>query len=191
MARPNLSRRWLHPQTVPRGFLRLYMLTLLSRGPQSGYSIMQSIDERTEGAWRPGPGTTYPLLKSLAAEGLAKTGGSDRRLRSKTYIITAKGKRELEDTRRALAGMGRREPVMARLFFDLLPAAMFVSLMLRRYREGAESFRAKISELPKVERDSVLKEMRLLMEEQLQWIDGKLSGKSDVRPSEASENRKT
>ncbi|MDG6938393.1 MAG: PadR family transcriptional regulator, partial [Nitrososphaerota archaeon] len=71
MARP-LSKRWLNPQAVPRGFLRLYIMTLLSRGPETGYSIIQKIDERTEGAWRPGPGTMYPTLKGLVSDGLVR-----------------------------------------------------------------------------------------------------------------------
>ncbi|HKT22866.1 MAG TPA: PadR family transcriptional regulator, partial [Nitrososphaerales archaeon] len=61
------TKRWLHPQAVPRGFLRLYTLAQLSRGPETGYSIMQKIDERTDGAWKPGPGTMYPLLKSMVS----------------------------------------------------------------------------------------------------------------------------
>ena len=44
----SFPKRWLHPQAVPRGFLRLYILTMLSKGPEAGYSIMQRIDERTD-----------------------------------------------------------------------------------------------------------------------------------------------
>ncbi|HLQ21553.1 MAG TPA: PadR family transcriptional regulator, partial [Nitrososphaerales archaeon] len=57
------TRRWMDPQAVPRGFLRFYVLSLLSRRPEAGYSIMRTIEETTDGAWRPGPGTVYPLLR--------------------------------------------------------------------------------------------------------------------------------
>jgi DNA-binding PadR family transcriptional regulator len=174
-----LQHHWLHPQTIPRGFLRLYILTLLSRGSETGYSIIQRIDERTEGAWRPGAGTMYPLLKSLLREGLVKASGPKGRGGSKTYAITQKGKREIEKTRRLFAGVGRKEPVMSRLFSDLLPGAVFVPMMVRRYRDGAETIRQKFNEVPEPDRETLLRELRLLMESQIQWID------SELRPQSA------
>ncbi|MDG6981372.1 MAG: PadR family transcriptional regulator, partial [Nitrososphaerota archaeon] len=105
-----LPRRWLHPQAVPRGFLRLYILTQLSRGPETGYSIMQKIDETTEGAWKPGAGAMYPLLRGLVTDGLAKPEKGSTR--SKAYVITAKGRKELGGMRERLAGAGRKERVL-------------------------------------------------------------------------------
>lgn len=168
-------RKWLHPQAVPRGFLRLYILTLLSRGPETGYSIMQKIDERTEGAWRPGPGTMYPLLKGLVTDGLAKAAAQGRST-SKTYLITPRGEKELEALREHMRGVGRKERVVARLFSDMVPAAVFVPAMVNRYKEGVELFRAKISEIPQPDRDVYLKEVRLSLEGQLDWIDRSLEG---------------
>ena len=177
---PPFSRRWLHPQTVPRGFLRLYILTYLSRGPETGYSIMQRIEERTEGAWRPGPGTMYPLLKSLVSEGLARSSGSGDRPGTKTYTLTQRGKRDLAEMRRHLSGMGRKEPVMGRLFADLLPGSIYVPMVVRRYRDGSNTFREKVEEIPQPERDDMLKELKLFMEGQIQWIDSQLA-KRDSR----------
>lgn len=170
-------RHWLHPQTVPRGFLRLYILTLLSGGPQSGYSIIQGIDEKTEGAWRPGPGTIYPLLMGLRREGLVKAEGRGRRRWNKNYVLTPKGRDELEDVRKQLTGAGKKEAVMGRLFSDLLPPSVFVPLMLSRYKEGIEFFKQKLSEVPRPERDSYLKELALFAESQLEWVRSQLEGK--------------
>ena len=75
----------MHPQAVPRGFLRFYIMLMVSRAPRTGYDIMQSIEERTEGAWRPGPGTVYPLLKALAEEGFVATTGHGKRESSIRY----------------------------------------------------------------------------------------------------------
>ena len=36
----------MDPQAVPRGFLRFYVLSLLSRRPEAGYSIMRTIEEQ-------------------------------------------------------------------------------------------------------------------------------------------------
>jgi len=169
------SHHWLHPQTVPRGFLRLYILTLLSRGPQSGYSIMQRIDERTEGAWKPGAGTMYPLLKSLLKERMVRVVGQTGRGVSKIYALSSKGRHELEEARRLIAGAGRKEPVMGRLFSDLLPASVFVPVMVRRIRDGAEVLKEKVAEVPGDERASLLKELRAVLGSQLDWVDSQLA----------------
>ena len=169
------SRRWLRPQSVPRGFLRLYILMLLDRGDETGYSIMQTIDLRTDGAWKPGPGTMYPLLKGLESDGLVRAPPRARGSRAKSYEITSKGRRELEKMREGIAGMGKKERVIGRLFSDLLPASAFVPAMVNRFKEGSELFRKKISEIPQPDRDMYMKDLRLHMESQVEWIDSKLS----------------
>ena len=35
-----------------------------------GYQIMQELEERSDGAWQPSPGSIYPTLQLLADEGL-------------------------------------------------------------------------------------------------------------------------
>jgi len=169
------ARHWLHPQTVPRGFLRLYILTLLSQGPQTGYSIIQLIDEKTEGAWKPGAGTMYPLLKGLLKEGLVTVKGARVGDVSKTYTLTTKGSKELDQTRRMIASAGKKEPVMMRLFSELLPGIVYVPMVVRRYTEGAEVLRRKMAEVPHDERKQLLKELRLVAESQIIWIDKELA----------------
>jgi DNA-binding PadR family transcriptional regulator len=169
------SKHWMHPQAVPRGFLRLYLLSLLSRSAETGYSIMQTIDERTEGDWRPGPGTVYPLLRSLVKEGLAEQVGSTGKESSGAYVATQRGKKELSEMQRALASAGRREKVMMRLFADLLPASVISGIMVNRARESSDLFREKIIEVPRPERDSILKEMQLVLETQSEWLRTQVS----------------
>ena len=53
-----------------RGDVRTAILALLADGPRHGYQIIQDITERSEGAWRPSPGSVYPALSALADEGL-------------------------------------------------------------------------------------------------------------------------
>jgi DNA-binding PadR family transcriptional regulator len=170
-------RHWTHPQSVPRGFLRLYMLALLARHSETGYSIMQTIDDKTEGAWRPGPGTVYPLLRGLVKEGLAVRLGSGAKEGTLEYVATEKGKKELEEKQRLLASAGRRERIMMRLFGDLLPAALLTSILVARSREGSELFREKIVQVPLPEREATLKEMKFVLESQLVWVDSLLSKK--------------
>jgi DNA-binding PadR family transcriptional regulator len=80
------------PQGAPRGVLIYWMLHRIARSPTYGYEILTEIEQKTEGAWRPGPGSIYPLLKKLASKGYvqvepSKTGRTDQT----KYKITPKG----------------------------------------------------------------------------------------------------
>jgi len=60
-----------------RGDIRTAALLLLAEEPRNGYQIMQEVQERSEGVWRPSPGSVYPALQQLEDEGLirAEEGG--------------------------------------------------------------------------------------------------------------------
>ena len=53
-----------------RGDVRAAILALLTEKPMHGYEIIQELDERTGGAWKPSPGSVYPTLTMLEEEGL-------------------------------------------------------------------------------------------------------------------------
>ena len=57
---------------APRGDVRAAVLQLLGDAPMHGYQLMQQIAERSQGAWRPSPGTIYPVLSQLEDEGLVE-----------------------------------------------------------------------------------------------------------------------
>lgn len=56
-----------------RGDVRLAVLRLLAEEPRNGYQLMQAIEERSEGVWRPSPGSVYPTLAQLEDEGLIRS----------------------------------------------------------------------------------------------------------------------
>src|SRR6266550_118027 len=68
---------------VKRGDFRAAALALLAEEPRNGYQIIQEIGERSEGVWRPSPGSVYPALQQLQAE--TPEGGRRR------YALTAEG----------------------------------------------------------------------------------------------------
>src|SRR5579863_8807351 len=73
-----------------RGALTLYALALMEReGPIHGYRLAARIEERTEGAWRPGPGAVYPALQRLVRRELARKTRNGRR---QEYTITQNGR---------------------------------------------------------------------------------------------------
>ncbi|MET7327612.1 PadR family transcriptional regulator [Nonomuraea sp. NPDC005650] len=80
---------------VRRGDVRAALLALLLEEPQNGYQMIQSIEERSRGVWRPSPGSVYPALQQLEDEGLVS---SDESGGSRTYRLTEEGRRHAGDT---------------------------------------------------------------------------------------------
>ena len=79
---------------VPRGFLKFYVLRLLSEKNLSGAEIMEEIESRSLGLWKPSPGAIYPLLSWLSDEGYVKVVGDEGGV--KRYTLTDKGREFLD-----------------------------------------------------------------------------------------------
>ncbi|WP_310964169.1 PadR family transcriptional regulator [Nocardioides terrisoli] len=60
---------------VRRGDVRSAILDVLATSDDelNGYQVIQTIAERTDGAWRPSPGSVYPTIAQLEDEGLVET----------------------------------------------------------------------------------------------------------------------
>lgn len=71
-----------------RGDVRAAVLALLAERPMHGYQVIQEIEGRSGGAWKPSPGSVYPTLQLLADEGLIRAEESNGR---KTYFLTDAG----------------------------------------------------------------------------------------------------
>jgi DNA-binding PadR family transcriptional regulator len=76
-----------------RGDIRTAALLLLAEEPRNGYQIMQDVQERSEGAWRPSPGSVYPALQQLEDEGLIRSEEDDGR---KRFVLTDAGREYLD-----------------------------------------------------------------------------------------------
>jgi DNA-binding PadR family transcriptional regulator len=72
-----------------RGDIRTAALLLLAEEPRNGYEIMQLVEERSNGVWRPSPGSVYPALAQLEDEGLIRSQELDGR---KVFAITDEGR---------------------------------------------------------------------------------------------------
>jgi Fe2+ or Zn2+ uptake regulation protein len=53
-----------------RADVRDAILVLLTERPMHGYEMIQEIERRSHGTWRPSPGSVYPTLQVLEDEGL-------------------------------------------------------------------------------------------------------------------------
>ena len=67
------------PQRASRGDVRSAILSLLSEAPSNGYGLIKAIAERTNGVWRPSPGSVYPTLQQLVDEELIVSRGDGRK----------------------------------------------------------------------------------------------------------------
>jgi DNA-binding PadR family transcriptional regulator len=77
-----------------RGDIRTAALLLLAEEPRNGYQIMQEVQERSGGVWRPSPGSVYPALAQLEDEGLIR---SEEREGRKLLVLTDGGRKLLAE----------------------------------------------------------------------------------------------
>lgn len=77
-----------------RGDVRAAILTLLADRPMHGYEMIQQIAERSNGLWKPSPGSVYPTLQLLDDEGLITA--SESRGSKKLFQLTDEGRAAAE-----------------------------------------------------------------------------------------------
>lgn len=112
---------------VGRGFLRYWVLRLLSEGPRTGYALTKELEERL--GWRPSPGSLYPLLGALAEQGLVEHSEGKRalwRITPKGAEVLAeleKGKEEWKIIASLIAPAARKSPAFSQ-FLRLFAQAM-------------------------------------------------------------------
>jgi DNA-binding PadR family transcriptional regulator len=82
-----------------RGDVRAALLVLLDEQPLNGYGLMQEIERRSDGAWRPSPGSVYPALSQLEDEGMVRAEELDGR---KQYALTDTGRAYVAENREQL-----------------------------------------------------------------------------------------
>ncbi|HVZ35848.1 MAG TPA: PadR family transcriptional regulator [Polyangiaceae bacterium] len=79
-----------------RGDVRAGILALLAEAPRNGYQIMQELEERSRGLWRPSPGSVYPALQQLEDEGLVR---SEEAGTGRVYQLTDQGRTYVSEHR--------------------------------------------------------------------------------------------
>jgi DNA-binding PadR family transcriptional regulator len=81
-----------------RGDVRSAILGLLAEGPSNGYGLIKAIAEKTDGAWKPSPGSVYPTLAQLVDEGLVAKEDGPRG----AYSLTEEGTAHVTENREAI-----------------------------------------------------------------------------------------
>jgi DNA-binding PadR family transcriptional regulator len=81
-------------RSVRRGNVRFAILSALQAAPMHGYQVIQELESRTKGRWRPSAGSVYPTLQLLEDEGLLTSSDVDGR---RTYSLTDAGRTTAEE----------------------------------------------------------------------------------------------
>jgi len=81
-----------------RGNVRAAILSVLAEEPMHGYQIMQRLEERSGGMWRPSPGSVYPTLQLLEDQGFIKGEELEGR---RVFSLTEAGKAEAEASKQS------------------------------------------------------------------------------------------
>jgi DNA-binding PadR family transcriptional regulator len=86
-----------------RGQVRAAILAVVLEEPRHGYDVIQALEARSGGAWRPSAGSVYPTLQQLEDEGLAT---SEERDGKRVYSLTEAGRQAAQES----ADSGDGEP---------------------------------------------------------------------------------
>jgi DNA-binding PadR family transcriptional regulator len=115
-----------------RGDVRAALLVLLDEQAYTGYRLIEEIERRSEGAWRPSPGSVYPTLQQLEDEGLIRPEEGEGRT---PFTLTDEGRAYVAEHREALgepwatpaAGVGEGRRELKGLFAQIAAAAYQVA----------------------------------------------------------------
>ncbi len=174
------------PQGAPRGLLVHYILHKIASKPSHGYEILQEIEDRTKGAWRPGPGSTYPLLKKLVQEGMIQADSSSHEDSRRVYRITRKGLEQLTAAKQTLADYGQRWQGLRGLIVELIDTEHLEKFLVEgsksHFQFTREIFKTNMKDLAPRELEYILKEYILNLERQLDWARQMLETMGDSVP---------
>ena len=129
-----------------RGDVREALLVLLAEEPRNGYQLMQEIEQRSDGVWRPSPGSVYPALQQLEDEGLVRVAPGEGR---KAYELTDEGRSHVEARDDDLAApWDLVKGDMGEGAFDLMGAMRHIGMALYQLtHSGTEAQQAEAKEV--------------------------------------------
>jgi DNA-binding PadR family transcriptional regulator len=166
--------KFAKPHGAPRGLLLHYMLCKISAKPSHGYEILQDIGEKTEGAWRPGPGSIYPLLKKLELAGFIEAQSpKNTETSQRIYHITPRGAEHVVRAREVFSNAGQKWRTLSRIFLEMISPKDVGKFIVDGSRANFESTRealeSKLQLLNPSEAEFILKEYSLNLQRQLEW----------------------
>lgn len=182
--------------------MHFYALLSIARKPMRGYDLIKEIETKTEGAWRPGPGAVYPVLRKLVNQGFIeaqkKTKGGPPHV---LYKITPAGLENIANAKKMMKSSTERWSLMRQLFIDLMEPDDLVRFVLNSLELQIELVHMLVesdrSGLSDEDRLFVLRQYKLNLERELaratisiKEIDGRTPSKNAAIGGAASKVRK-
>lgn len=160
--------------SAPRGILFLYILHRLSLKPAHGYEILQDIKEKTGGAWRPGPGALYPMLKKMSVAGYITCIQGKGESEQKVYALTPKGEEILKSVKKKMRDSGNKMNSLRGIFLEMMGKEDALEFLVGAAKDHFEMIRAACSNHPDEKRRQsmiyALKEYLLHLEKEAIWV---------------------
>ena len=110
---------------VPKGFIRHQVLESLNQKSMSGSEIINEIEKKTNGHWKPSPGSIYPLLSWLQDNGHVRELPTDQN-GMKRYELTESGKVLLDEQKGIIEEQRKRIDEQRRSYMNFKKHTGFV-----------------------------------------------------------------
>jgi len=156
------------PHAVPRGFLKHYLLKLLSERPMHGYEIMDEVEKRSNGLWRPSAGSIYPTLMWLEDKGLIEeVPSAEKERRKRAYRITDEGRSTLNESMKHVEEISDRVSCLGAFWWDFLRRGVRPGFALQRLEASLYHLKECVKHIP----EEKLEETRLIIENIRKGLD--------------------
>jgi DNA-binding PadR family transcriptional regulator len=132
------------------GEMRLALLSLISEEPRHGYDLMNTLEVRTGGMYRPSPGAVYPTLQHFQDEGLVTAAKKQDKV---LYTVTSKGQERVEEELDRLDIIWARVDELADWGPRDDPAALEIARPLERLSKAAHKAVTRRDVDPELVRD--------------------------------------
>jgi DNA-binding PadR family transcriptional regulator len=127
----------------------------------SGSEISQTLEEWTEGEWKPSPGSIYPLLSSLEDHGIIKPIRQDGR--SKVYTLSKEGQKRIKSIFRHKADLQHRAHLGRKLWLHLLEPGDRANFHISGMKVGVTLLEETIDSLNASEKKKAAKRLEKLI----------------------------
>jgi DNA-binding PadR family transcriptional regulator len=119
---------------------------------------MRVLDERSEGQWRPSPGSIYPLLSNLEEEGIIETVKTEGR--SKTYRLSKDGRARIKEILHKRGDVEHKAHLHRLMLLQLLEPYDRVHFYISGFNRAIDNITNAIAELTGAERRKIGTRMR-------------------------------
>jgi len=154
------------------GLMRYYVLYLLSKRRYYGYEIIETIRERTGGAWNMSSGALYPLLKRMERDGYVRSHAEGGKT---VYEATELGLNALSSVRDKLEALFKNWDNFRKILEDFVGKEELARLSVTGYQRQFYFLKDTVDSLPREEAAELIKQVLYELDLQKSWLTEKLN----------------